>query len=68
MTGLKRYEFTDSHELSEEAFRVYSDSSFAFYKSGDAFYVADNSSDEPWELGTLEDVEEYLLVFADNGE
>lgn len=59
---MKKYEFTN--ELSEKAMAVYSDSSFTFYKKNDLFFVADNENSEPYELGTLEDVEEFLLQYA----
>lgn len=60
---MRKYEFTN--ELTEKAFNVYSNSDFTFYKEKDTFFVADNQNSEPRELGTLEDVEEYLLIFAE---
>ena len=48
---MKRYEFTD--ELTEKAFAVYSDSSFAFWKDGDRFFYSDNPKSQKVELGTL---------------
>lgn len=60
---MRKYEFTN--ELTEKAFNVYSNSDFTFYKEKDTFFVADNQNSKPRELGTLEDVEEYLLVFAE---
>lgn len=65
---MKKYEFTGTNELSEKAFAVYSNSDFTFYKDGDSFYMAYNSVEEPSELGTLEDVEEFLMIFADEDE
>ena len=59
---MKRYEFTD--ELTEKAFAVYSDSSFAFWKDGDRFFYSDNPKSQKVELGTLEDVNEFLEQFA----
>lgn len=46
---MKRYEFTGTNELTEKAFQVYSD----------------NPNSEKVELGTLEDVNEFLEQFAD---
>jgi len=54
---MKRYEFT--------AFWVYSNSSFTFWKDGDTFYYSDNPNSEKVELGTLEDVNEFLEQFAE---
>lgn len=59
-----RYEFRE-WELTERAFEVYSDSDFIFYKEGETFYFADNYNSQPNEIGKLEDVEEFLLQFAD---
>ena len=60
---MKRYEFVD--ELTEKAFGVYINSDFCFYKENETFYYADNQNSEPYEIGTLADVEEFLLQFAD---
>nr|DAL52591.1 MAG TPA_asm: hypothetical protein [Bacteriophage sp.] len=62
---MKKYEFTGTKELTEKAFQVYSDSSFTFWKEGENFYYSDNPNSEPAELGTLEDVIEFLELFAD---
>lgn len=62
---MKKYEFTGTNELSEKAFGVYSNSDFTFYKDGDTFYGAYNSSEDPFELGGLEDVETFLMGFSD---
>ena len=62
---MKRYEFTGTNELTEEAFWVYSNSSFTFWKDGDTFYYSDNPNSEKVELGTLEDVNEFLEQFAE---
>ncbi len=62
---MKIYEFTGTNELTEKAFQVYSDSSFTFWKEGDNFYYSDNPSSEKVELGSLEDVNEFLEQFAD---
>lgn len=62
---MKKYEFSGTNELTEKAFRVYSNSSFTFWKDGDTFYYSDNSNSEKVELGTLEDVNEFLEQFAE---
>lgn len=51
--------------LQKKAFQVYSDSSFTFWKDGDTFFYSDNPNSEKVELGTLEDVNEFLEQFAD---
>lgn len=40
-------------------------SSFTFWKDGDTFYYSDNPNSEKVELGTLEDVNEFLEQFAE---
>lgn len=62
---MKRYEFTGTNELTEKAFQVYNDSSFTFWKDGDTFFYSDNPSSEKVELGSLEDVNEFLEQFAE---
>lgn len=62
---MKRYEFTVTNELTEKAFRVYSDSYFAFWKDGNTFFYSDNPNSEKVELGSLEDVNEFLEQFTD---
>ena len=62
---MKRYEFTGTNELTEKAFQVYSDSSFTFWKDGETFFYRDNPNSEKVELGTLEDVNEFLQQFAE---
>lgn len=62
---MKRYEFTGTGELSERAFNVYSDSDFVFYKEGETFWAGYNQKEDPFELGSLEDVEDFLMEFAD---
>lgn len=60
---MKKYEF-DETELTENAFRVYCDSDFEFYKENETFYVGYNSKDKPFEVGTLADVNGFLEQFA----
>lgn len=62
---MKKYEFSGTDELTKKAFQVYSDSSFTFWKDGDTFFYSDNPNSEKVELGTLEDVNEFLEQFAD---
>lgn len=64
---MKKYEFTN--ELTEKAFKVYSDSSFIFWvdNNGDFFY-SDNPQSEKVELGTLQDVINFLESFAEEEE
>lgn len=62
----RKVEFTH-HDFCPKAFEVYSNSSFTFYKyiGEDCYLVADKPNSWPYEIGTLKDVEEYLLEFAD---
>lgn len=55
------------HEVSEKAFKLYSDSSFEIYKyvDEDIYLVAVNKFDRPQEVGTLKDVDKYLLSWVD---
>ena len=64
-TEMKIYEFTGTNELTEKAFQVYSDSSFTFWKDGETFFYSDNPNSEKVELGSLEDVNEFLEQFVD---
>ena len=62
MKSYSRVCFTDS-DLSEKAFDIYSNSSFVFYKYKykECYLVADNAEARPNEIGTITDIEEYLL-------
>lgn len=64
MKNKQRYkkEFSQE-ELSEKAFLVYSDSTLTFYEKDGAFWYAFNPSEDPVELGDINDVEEFLLSF-----
>ena len=62
---MKKYEFTVKSELTERAFEVYNNSSFTFWKEGESFFYSDNPNSEKVELGTLEDVNEFLEQFAE---
>lgn len=44
---------------------VYGDSSFEFYRDSDKeFWCADNQNATPYHIGSLEDVEAFLMGFA----
>lgn len=61
---MNKYEF-DKNELTEKAFTVYSDSSFVFWKDANGtFYRSDNLNSEKVEVGSIEDVNEFLEMFA----
>lgn len=62
---MEKYEFTGTNELTEKAFQVYSDSSFTFWKDRETFFYSDNPNSQKIELGTLEDVNEFLESFAE---
>lgn len=62
---MKKYEFTGTGELTRKAFEVYRDSSFTFWKNGETFFYSDNPNSEKVELGSLEDVNEFLEQFAE---
>lgn len=64
-SNYKKVEFTYK-DLSEKAFGVYSNSDFTFYvDSENLYFLADNQNATPYEIGTIADVEEYLLQFAE---
>ena len=55
----------DKSEIGEKAFRIYSGSTFEFYKRTDGKILASvNGLDSPEELDTLEDVKEWILAFG----
>lgn len=58
---MKKYEFTN--ELTEKAMNIYSNSDFTFYKENNIFFCGYNSKEKPFEIGSLKDVEEYLLQY-----
>ena len=61
---MNKYEFS-VNELTEKAFAVYSDSSFTFWKDANGtFYRSDNLNSEKVEVGSIEDVNELLEMFA----
>ena len=62
----KKVQFTN-YDLTEKAFEVYLMSDFVFYKYNDeeCYLMAENNHSYPYEIGTLKDVEEYLLEYAE---
>ena len=61
---MKKHEFS-ANELTEKAFEVYSDSSFAFWTDATGtFYRSDNLNSEKVKIGTIEDVNDFLEMFA----
>lgn len=63
--NLKRYEFTP-YDLTNKAFGVYSDSSFAFYcDSKGTYHYSDNPKSEKMELGDINKVNQFLESWAD---
>ena len=61
---MNKYEF-DKNKLTEKAFTVYSDSSFVFWKDANGtFYRSDNLNSEKVEVGTADDVNVFLEMFA----
>lgn len=61
---MKKHEFTGTNELTEKAFEVYSDSSFTFWADNGIFFYSDNPKSEKVELGTLQDVIDFLESFS----
>ena len=61
---MKKIQFTP-YELSKKAFEIYSNSDFTFYKyiDDDYYLYSENNKAFPYELGKIEDVEEFLLSF-----
>lgn len=51
-------------ELSAEAFETYSNSDFVFYEYDNKYYYADNNRETPSEIGTIEDVEQFLIALS----
>lgn len=62
---MKKVQFTQ-FDLNKKAFEIYSNSDFVFYIDSDGCYLcAENSKSSHYEeIGTLKDVEEFLLTFA----
>ena len=59
---MKKYEFTN--ELREKAMDIYSNSDLVFYIDENGEYWAGyNRNDKPFKVGSLEDVESFLLEF-----
>lgn len=61
---LTKVEFNEC-DILDEAYEVYSDSSFVFYEHNNQYYVADNGETEPYYIGCgIESIEEFLMSFA----
>lgn len=62
---LKKVEF-DNKTLSEAATQVYNNSSFIVYQDNNGvYYITSNGGEsEAEEVGTLQDLNEYLEIFA----
>lgn len=62
---MKKYEFRE-WELTKRAIEVYSNTDFVFYTDGQTFFIYENeNSTHMIAQGTIKDVEEFLLEFAD---
>ena len=59
---LKHYDISDD-EVSERAFEIYSDSSFEFQVNMDSVFYVKYPGERAIEIGTIEDVDRYLLSF-----
>ena len=57
---LKHYDISDD-EVSERAFEIYSDSSLEFQVNFDGVFFAKYPGEKAIEIGTIEDVDRYLL-------
>lgn len=57
---LKHYDISDD-EVSERAFEIYSDSSFEFQVNFDGVFFVKDPGERAIEIGTIEDVDRYLL-------
>lgn len=66
--AFEKYEFCE-WDISQKAFEVYSNSDFVFYKifynHKDVYFASDNQNGNTYYIGTLKDVEDFLLQFAD---
>lgn len=62
---MKKIEF-DNNTLTKKANEIYTNSSFVFYQDANGvYYVTPNGGDsEGDEVGTIQDVIEYLELFA----
>lgn len=57
---LKHYDINDD-EVSERAFEIYSDSSLEFQVNLDGVFFVKHPGEKAIEIGTIEDVDRYLL-------
>lgn len=61
---MERYEFTGTGELTEKAFDVYSNSDIVFYTENGEFYAGMNKKEQPFHVGNIADVIEFLEAIA----
>lgn len=61
---MERYEFTGTGELTEKAFEVYSNSDIVFYAKDGEFYAGMNKKEQPFRVGNIADVIEFLEDLA----
>lgn len=65
---MKRYEF-NGWEISQEAYDVYINSDFVFYRvfynHKYVYYASDNQNSNTYYIGSLVDVENFLLQFVE---
>ena len=64
---MKKVEFRFD-DLGAKAHNVYVDSSFVIYKENGEYYIANNSKDKPYKIGSITDLIEYLESFAEEEE
>lgn len=61
---MKRKDFK-AYELSNRAWNIYNNNSFVFYKDSELYYMSDCQGVTPRILGSIDDVEQFLLSFFD---
>lgn len=61
---MERYEFTGTDKLTEKAFEVYRNSDIAFYTEDGEFYAGMNKKEQPFYVGNIADVIEFLEALA----
>lgn len=61
---IKRYGLTEQ-EVSEKAFTAYSDSDLDIFKSFDDIFFIKWPGENPIEIGTLKDIDSYLVSLYD---
>ena len=61
---MERYELTGTGELTEKSFEVYSNSDIVFYTEDGEFYAGMNKKEQPFHVGNIADVIEFLEALA----